>query len=268
MSTELTTTGNAGYDRAFAGMARSWPGGVKGSEQFRHVGISMMMRDPLFAKCDPMSILVALNDTAKLGLPIDKTLGHMWFIPYGKECKPVIGYKGLVELYRRAGGGAITAREVYENDLFDVDYGDSMEITHKPWQLVGATEPGEVVAAYCITSVNGEPQREIMFRNEIDAVRMRSPSARSGKSPWNTDYAMMARKTVIKRAAKTLPQSAGLVHHAIAIDDAAEIQDAEVIEPVVAIFATTEDAPPEIPATVPEEDGEGWPDELTVQDSP
>jgi len=45
----------------------------------------------------------------------------------------------------------------------------------------------------------------VMTRAEVEAVRKRSRSGAAG--PWETDWAEMARKTVVRRLAKYLPMS-------------------------------------------------------------
>jgi len=52
----------------------------------------------------------------------------------------------------------------------------------------------------CIVVTGGEKHVEVMTLDEIDAIRKRAPAHESG--PWVTDYNEMAKKTVLKRAAK------------------------------------------------------------------
>jgi hypothetical protein len=59
-----------------------------------------------------------------------------------------------------------------------------------------------------------------MTRKQVDAHRRRSKS--SGSGPWVTDYAAMAKKTVIKQVLKLCPASTDLVR-ALEIDTAHEM---------------------------------------------
>jgi recombination protein RecT len=59
---------------------------------------------------------------------------------------------------------------------------------------------------------------EVMSRDEIEAVRRRSPAGKSG--PWVDHWDEMARKTLVRRLAKYLPLS---VQKAAALEEQAEL---------------------------------------------
>ena len=78
---------------------------------------------------------------------------------------------------------------------------------------------------YAVAHIKGStiPRLEVMFRKQIDAIRKRSQSDSAAKkygkqTPWDTDYAEMAKKTVLKRLCKTLPMSLE-TQQGIAMDD-------------------------------------------------
>ena len=96
-------------------------------------------------------------------------------------------------------------KTVHENDLFDWEEGDNDYIRHKPC----LTNRGEVIAAYSIvTYKDGEKDREVMSREEIDKVRLASRSPNAG--PWKQWYEEMAKRTVARRHAKSLPMGDAL----------------------------------------------------------
>jgi recombination protein RecT len=120
---------------------------------------------------------------------------------------------------------SVVARIVYESDFkfgkFEVIQGDHEEIIHKPYF---GTEPrGSIIAAYCIaTLTNGEVIREVMTVQEIEKVRRTSKSGNKEGEPigiWKEWYEEMARKTVFRRLAKWLPQSAELLDRVLGQDD-------------------------------------------------
>src|SRR4029077_20861501 len=104
-----------------------------------------------------------------------------------------------------------TDRVVYQSDTFRYILGDREEIIHEPHL---GEDHGEPIAAYAIVRLtNGGVQREVMTAQEINEIRDRSKAYKAfaaGKiksTPWATDWAEMARKTVSKRIAKSLPRS-------------------------------------------------------------
>lgn len=67
------------------------------------------------------------------------------------------------------------------------------------------TKDRAVVAVYAVATLKGgERQFEVMDLDQINAIRNRN-GTRNG--PWATDFAEMARKTVVRRLCKSLPLS-------------------------------------------------------------
>jgi recombinational DNA repair protein RecT len=98
------------------------------------------------------------------------------------------------------------ANVVHEKDQFDFMLGDEPRIHHVPHK---GADRGDIVAAYSIATLrSGEKSREVMWIDEIEAVRAGSRAKDSG--PWVTHFGEMAKKTVTKRHAKVLPMSSDL----------------------------------------------------------
>jgi recombination protein RecT len=132
----------------------------------------------------------------------------------------IIDYKGLVELAYRSGVVRnIHADVVREGDIFDYSLGTVT--AHTPWAFrrdgVKPNEAGEVFAAYCIVTLEGDCKKcEVMTREEIEGIRKRSKAGTNG--PWVTDWNEMAKKTAFRRVTKWLPLSAE-IHDAFDKDD-------------------------------------------------
>ena len=78
----------------------------------------------------------------------------------------------------------------------------------------------DIVSVYAVAHLkDGYTQFEVMTRDEVEAIRERSKSKSHG--PWVTDFAEMARKTVVKRLCKYLPLSPQLAA-AIELDNRSE----------------------------------------------
>jgi recombination protein RecT len=169
-------------------------------DRLARVALSTIRTNPKLLECSVPSLMAAVMYSAQLGLE-PGVLDHIYFIPYGTECKPIIGYKGLMKLARNSGEVlTIGASEIYSNDKFEYKKGFEEVLNHEPCfqdrgQLIG-------FYAYCLTKDGGR-YAEVMTKADVDKIMARAKS----KNVWQTDYNMMGRKTVIKRLSKYLPLS-------------------------------------------------------------
>jgi len=157
-------------------------------------------------KCTDSSILIAVNIACEFGLCFAKQLGQAYLVPIKNVCELWIGYRGMMDLARRAAGvHRFESDVVYKGDLFTITKGSEPKLIHEP-NLGTPRDPGQIVGAYSIAYFDDDaPVFEWMQRVEIDNIRGRSRGGNSG--PWVTDFGAMARKTVIRRAIKYLPIS-------------------------------------------------------------
>lgn len=172
------------------------------------------------------SIFGGVMEALKLGLTIGGPAQESWLIPFNvkgtKIATLIIGYQGFRNIIDRSKSVIdMHPRAVFANDEFDVDFGNN-RVHHKPYWLVGASEPGPLIAVYCIAHLQrGGIQIEVMPHKEIEEHRQRSRAAESG--PWKTDYTAMALKTVIRKMAKYLPKSSEILQRALELDTQADI---------------------------------------------
>lgn len=218
------------------------------AERFCRVAISAVGRVPKLADCTPESVMAAMMTCSELGIEPDGRRAHL--IPYGKECKLIIDYKGLVELAKRSGDVSnIHAQTVCENDAFEYNTG---EIVHK---IDFRRERGQMYAAYVIINFkDGGKHAEVMTKQDIDRIRQRSKAGANG--PWVTDYDEMAKKTVFRRASKWVTLSPE-------IRDALD-KDADSPTPLVSALAA--DMPLSLPE--PEAGVVDVPAEVQAQEQP
>lgn len=110
---------------------------------------------------------------------------------------------GLMKKARNSGEiSSIEAHVICAGDEFTYELGDNERLIHKPNLKIR----GEAIGVYSVAKLkDGTIQREVMSRQEVEAVRKRSRAANDG--PWVTDWNEMARKTVIRRLSKYLPAS-------------------------------------------------------------
>src|SRR5690554_2362898 len=182
-------------------------------DRLARIATTVMRQTPQLAQCTPESFLGALMTCAQLGLE-PGPLGHAYLVPYGREVTFVPGYRGLVELARRSGQvQSVQARIVRDGDEFDYEFGLEPKLRHRP--TADVDKP--VTHAYAVLRLkDGGVDFDVMTRAEIDAIRKRSRAATNG--PWVTDYAEMAKKTVLRRLLKTAPMSIEY-HQAVANDE-------------------------------------------------
>lgn len=187
-------------------------GGSK--EQFaREVNFAMqslMNNDFLLncAKSNPEFLIEAIKNVALTGLTLNPELRLGYLIPYNKKITFRSSYMGKVDILIRSGIVKwIEANLVYEKDAFSVTKGSKDEIIHAPDCF--ASDRGDIKGGYWIATMpNGLKVFGVMSKNDIDQIKQRSESAKSGgQTPWNTDYEEMAKKTIINRAFKSLPKS-------------------------------------------------------------
>ncbi len=192
-------------------------------ERFIRVAITAMTRTPKLAECEPISFFKCLLDLSSLGLEPDGRRAHL--IPFNNnrrgvvECQSIVDYKGFIELAKRSGDVSVWRPEtVCENDEFEWLNG---EVTHRiDWRK----DRGKVQAVYSAVKMqDGSVDYDVMTREEVEAIRKRSRSGNDG--PWVTDWAEMAKKTVIRRHSKRLTLSPEL-HEAIMADIEREMKPA------------------------------------------
>jgi recombination protein RecT len=203
-------------------IAKSLPAGTMTPDYFARVVLTLCGKTPKLYDCTPASLLGAVMQCAQLGLAPDPVLGEAWFLPFKGIVTFVPGYKGLIKLaYQSNQVAKFAAHVVRDGDDFDYEYGLRDRLRHKPKAPVTAN----ITHAYAIMKIKGGDANFIVLpRDEIEAIRKRSPAVRSGAStPWDTDYAAMAQKSALRRVTKLGPSS---VHpplaRALALDEQAE----------------------------------------------
>lgn len=176
-------------------------------ERFSRMVLTAISQTPKLAECTPESFIGAMLTAAQLGLEPNTPLGQAYLIPYKDKCQFQIGYKGLLELAYRSGEFKnIEAHIVYENDLFEYEYGLNSDLKHKP----AMKDRGEAICVYAVYKLNnGGYGFEVMSIEDIEIHSKKYSQSVNSKysqnSPWHTDFESMAKKTVIKRLLKYAP---------------------------------------------------------------
>lgn len=205
------------------------PRGAEAAQLVRDA-ITAIRQTPQLAECDAPSVLGSLMTCAQLGLR-PGVLGHAYLLPFWdskaghRRAQLVIGYQGLVELAHRSGQiKSLIARTVYENDLFEIDYGLDDRLVHKP-TMNGPK--GRPVAYYAVAKFNsGGHAFYVMSHYEMEEYRDNHATAktRDGRvvGPWRDHFEGMAHKTCVRQLAKWMPKSTDL-GRAIEVDNSVRV---------------------------------------------
>jgi len=155
------------------------------------------------ANNNPASLRNAILNVAAIGISLNPAMAHAYLVPRGGQICLDISYKGLVKLATDAGAIEWAKPElVYENDTFNY-LGPCTPPEHVA-DVFG--DRGNPVGAYCLARLKNDYMVEIMNWAEIQKVRDTSKAA---NGPWKTWPLEMAKKTIVKRASKSWPQSNG-----------------------------------------------------------
>jgi phage RecT family recombinase len=122
-------------------------------------------------------------------------------IPFGGKAVPVADYKGLCELMIATKAVRyIEAREVREGDVFEYAFGLEPVLRHQPI----ARSKAAITHVYCVLHLPfGRKAFEVMLAEEVEEIRKKhSKQWKEGPLP-----AWYAKKTIIRRTAKTLPKN-------------------------------------------------------------
>lgn len=164
------------------------------------------------AERNPKSLRNAIINVASCGLTLNPAAQYAALVPRdGAVCLDIM-YRGLIKIATDMGSIRwVQAELVYKADTFTFN-GRTAAPVHTA--DVFSKERGEVIGVYCVAkTVDGDILTETMSADEVNEIRDRSSSWQAfaakkiKSSPWGSDWGEMAKKTVIKRARKTWPET-------------------------------------------------------------
>lgn len=178
-------------------------------QRLKGVVLSAFTRNPSLWDCDPISVARAVVESAQYGLEPTGAIGGAHLVPFKNkktgryEAQLIIDYRGYITLARRSGEvSKVVARVVREKDDFRVDQGSVEQLVHIPY--LGQDDPGNITHVYAVISYrDGSTQHDWDTRAWVETIRKRSKASEAG--PWVTDYAEMAKKSILRRLMKTAP---------------------------------------------------------------
>ncbi len=188
-------------------------------ERFSRIVLTALSTNPKLQECTPQSFLGAMMTAAQLGVEPNTALGQAYLIPFKNkgvmECQFQLGYKGLIDLAYRSGEVSnIQAMEVYENDVFEFEYGLEPKLRHVP----AKTNRGDVIYYYAIFKMKDGGYNFAVMSVDDAIAHGKKFSKTYGIGPWQTNFDEMAKKTVLKKVLKYAPLKSDFVR-AVAQDE-------------------------------------------------
>ena len=222
--------------------------------------LDLYVSDSYLIQCDPNAVMQEALKAALLHLPVVKSLGFAYVVPYKGKPAFVLGYKGLVQLAMRTGHyRTINAGEVYEGETVKQN-----RITGE--MSIEGTQTSENAIGYFahFSLINGFTKTIYWTREQVvkhAKAKSRSFSTESG--PWATDFDAMAEKTLLRRLLTKYGELSVDMAQVIAEDDQPEAATPADLPPIMMDVApvpleTVPDAEspaPATPAPAPEDDG-------------
>lgn len=165
---------------------------------------------PELWNCDPATVLGAALRAAQLGLSPNDPRNLCWILPYKNVATFQLGYGGVMELARRAVPGLrFDGRPVYPNDEFDLDYGGTQPLHHRPAVALGLDRGGPARAWYVRALYpDGAEQVHVLDREGVEYHR--KFSKQPDGQMWTKSYDAAALKSVVLDMRRWLPASAAL----------------------------------------------------------
>ena len=207
-------------------------GGMIKWEYFCSAFLTSIEKNPALADCTEASLIKAVLDASQLRLIPDGVLGEAYIVPYGRTATLIPGYKGLIQLCLRSKlVKKISARIVYQNDLFKYEYGMNEACVHIPTE----EESGELRGAYAVFEMSDGikgfefwPYKKL----EAHAIKYVPGIDRKNKkseytSLWHTNREAWMFKTVLRSITKALPKSIEDITVANAIEDGVDLDLAD-----------------------------------------
>ena len=162
--------------------------------------IDLYNGDSYLQGCNPKEVAMEALKAATLNLPINKSLGYAYIVPYKNKGKLTpqfqIGYKGYIQMAQRSGQyKALNAGIMYEGMEVKRDF------LRGTFEIIGEPKSDKVIGYFAYFQLlNGYEKAVYMTKDEVtEHAKRYSQAYGSDYSPWKKQFDEMAQKTVIKR---------------------------------------------------------------------
>ena len=159
------------------------------------------------AACDQTSLLGAVYTAVRLGLEVNTPRGLAYFVPRKGKCCFQIGYRGMLDLAYRSVSQKVTSVNAYvilKDDAFDIEYGTTPRIVHKPAWGTPANK-ANIIGAYAVATMRGTDAAVFTVLNARDLDDIAKTSYTDGDY-YKKSFPEWAKARAVKRLMKYLPQ--------------------------------------------------------------
>ena len=154
--------------------------------------IDLYSGDSYLQNCNPNLVIMEALKAATLNLPINKSLGFAYIVPYKGKPTMQIGYKGLIQLAMRTG----QYKHINSDMVYEGEFQSRRKLTGEVY-LDGEKESEEIAGFFAhIELMNGFSKTLYWTKKEMDTYAKKY-SASFSKGPWQTEYEKMACKTIL-----------------------------------------------------------------------
>lgn len=162
--------------------------------------IDLYNGDSYLQGCNPKEVAMEALKAATLNLPINKSLGYAYIVPFKNKGKLTpqfqIGYKGYIQMAQRSGQyKALNAGIMYEGMEIKRDF------LRGTFEIIGEPKSDKVIGYFAYFQLlNGYEKAIYMTKDEVtEHAKRYSQAYGSDYSPWKKQFDEMAQKTVIKK---------------------------------------------------------------------
>jgi len=204
-------------------------------QQESQFALQALQKNDFLRKCAPHSIENSIINIAACGLTLNPADGYAYLVPeYNKsskqqECVLRISFKGLIKAATDSGViKYVRAEVVKDNDVFT--YKGPCEA---PLHEMDPFKPrGACVGVYCIAkTTEGDMLADVMSWDEVLKIQ----AAAKTQMVWSAWPEEMAKKAIIKRAAKQWPKSDGSSALHATVDTLNSVEGSDPLEEVTDI---------------------------------
>lgn len=184
--------------------------------------------DSYLQQCDPAAVAKECMKAATLNLPLSKSLGFAWVVPFKGQPQFQIGWKGYVQLAQRTGQYRfINAGPVYEGELRKVS-----KLTGEV-DIEGDAVSDKIIGFFAHIELTNGYSKSLYWsveKMQNHAIRYNQQSKKAGKlsGVWASDFEAMGTKTVlstlIRRYGIMSTEMLGSVREEIDAEERAQVE--------------------------------------------